>query len=104
MGPAQRERYEDDHGWLPPRIAETAALAQAVLMADRYQRASVRLLKALRDHRRLIGALIVAGEQVNIGEHQVNVAQDVAPRPPRVRAAPIRRVTAARVRAPQDSA
>jgi hypothetical protein len=76
MTPAQRERYQEIHGWLPPRVAETAALEQAATLADRAQRAFLRLMKAFRDNRRLVGALIVAGGQVNIadGPQQVNVA------------------------------
>ena len=98
MGPAQRERYQSDSGWLPPRIAETEALDQAVLTADRYQRSFLRLMKAYRDQRRLVGSLVVAGGQVNIGERQVNIGQGPAPRPARVRSGPVRRVAAARVR------
>lgn len=73
MSPAQRERYQALEGWLPPRLSDAAAIEQAVLMADRYQRAFLRLLKAYRDNRRMFGALIVAGGQVNIGQQQVNV-------------------------------
>jgi len=98
MGPAQRERSQQDHGWLPPRIAETEALDQAVLMADRYQRAFLRLMKAFRDNRRLFGSLVVAGGQVIIGERQVNIGQGPASRASRVRVRPVRRVASARVR------
>jgi hypothetical protein len=73
MSPRQRERYQDEEGWLPPRVAETEALNQAVIMADRYQRAFLRLMKAYRDNRRLFGALVVTGGQVNVAEQQVNV-------------------------------
>jgi hypothetical protein len=45
-----------------------------VAIADRYQRSFLRLLKAYRDTRRLVGTLVVAGGQVNIGEQQLNVA------------------------------
>jgi len=92
MSPAQRERHQRREGWLPPRVAEAEALDQAVLMADRYQRAFLRLMKAFRDNRRLFGSLVVAGGQINIGERQVNVAPVVAPRPAPVRARPVRRV------------
>jgi hypothetical protein len=98
MSPAQRERYEADNGWLPPRLGTAAAIEQAVLLADRYQRAFLRLLKAFRDNRRLFGALIVAGGQVNIGEQQVNVQQEQPQRSAAARSAPIRRTTRARVR------
>jgi hypothetical protein len=86
MTPAQRERYQENYGWLPPRVAETAALEQAATLSDRAQRAFLRLMKAFRDNRRLFGALIVAGGQVNIadGPQQVNVAarQLIANEPP----------------------
>jgi hypothetical protein len=75
MSPHQRERYQEYEGWLPPRQGDAEAIEQAVLIADRYQRAFLRLLKAFRDNRRLFDSLIVAGGQVNIGERQVNVAR-----------------------------
>ena len=75
MSPHQRERHQEMDGWMPPRLAESEALEQAVLMADRYQRAFLRLMKAFRDNRRLVGAVIVAGGQVNIAEHQINFDQ-----------------------------
>jgi hypothetical protein len=43
------------------------------MIADRYQRSFLRLMKAFRDNRRLFGTLVAAGGQVNIGEQQVNV-------------------------------
>ena len=103
LSPAQRERYQSDTGWLPPRIAETEALDQAVLMADRYQRAFIRLMKAYRDQRRLVGALVVAGGQVNIGEQQVNVEQTVPNRAIPSRAAPTRRAGPVRIRQREKS-
>ncbi len=102
MSPAQRERHQVTEDWMPPRLAESEALEQAVMMADRYQRAFLRLMKAFRDNRRLVGALIVAGGQVNIGEHQVNVRSDSPRRPARVRTMPVRRITAATTRARSD--
>jgi hypothetical protein len=98
MAPSQRERYENDYGWVPPRVSDAEAIEQAVLMADRYQRSFLRLMKAFRDNRRLFGALIVAGGQVNIGEQQVNVHQEQPQRSTGVRTAPIRRTTPVRVR------
>jgi hypothetical protein len=81
MGPRERERYQEDHGWLPPRLGQAAAEEQAALLSDRYQRAFLRLMKAYRDNRRLFGALIVAGGQVNIadGPQQVNVTASAQP-------------------------
>lgn len=76
MAPRQRERYQETEGWLPPRLSTAEAIDQAVLLADRYQRAFLRLLKAFRDTRRLIGQVIIAGGTLNISEgpQQVNVA------------------------------
>jgi hypothetical protein len=71
MSPERRERYEAEHGWLPPRVSTAAAIDQAVLIADRYQRSFLRLMKAFRDNRRLFASLVVAGGQVNIAEQQV---------------------------------
>jgi hypothetical protein len=100
LSPAQRERYQSDTGWLPPRIAETEALDQTVLTADRYQRSFLRLMKAYRDQRRLVGSLVVAGGQVNIGEQQVNVQGPAPTGPSPVRPAPTRPARASRVRKP----
>lgn len=82
MSPAQRERHQDDHGWLPPRQGTAEAIEQATILADRYLRAYLRLLKAYRDNRRLFGALIVTGGQVNVGEQQINVAAGEGVAPP----------------------
>jgi hypothetical protein len=82
----ERDRYERDHGWLPPRQTDAAAIEQAVMMADRHQRSFLRLLKAFRDTRRLVGTVVLAGGQLNIAEQQVNVAasdQTAKPRPAR---------------------
>jgi hypothetical protein len=46
------------------------------VLADRYQRSFLRLMKVFRDNRRLITSLVVAGGQVNIGERQVNIEQN----------------------------
>ncbi len=74
MSPAQRERYEAMEGWVPPRLSDAEAIELAVMIAERYQRSFLRLLTAFRETRRLVGTLVVAGGQVNIGEQQVNVA------------------------------
>jgi len=85
MSDRQRERYESDHGWLPPRVSTAEAIDQAVMIADRYQRSFLRLMKAYRDNRRLFNSLIVAGGQVNIAEQQivtpVTEASGRAPKP-----------------------
>ena len=74
MSPARRERYQAMEGWVPPRLSHAEAIEQAVMIAERYQRSFLRLLTAFRETRRLVGTLVVAGGQVNIGEQQVNVA------------------------------
>ncbi len=73
MSPARRERYQAMEGWVPPRLSDAEAIEQAVMIAERYQRMFLRLLTAFRETRRLVGTLVVAGGQVNIGEQQVNV-------------------------------
>ena len=75
MRPAERERYEQDYGWLPPRLSQAEAVQQAAVMADRFERAFLRLVRAFRDYRRMFASLIVAGGQVNIadGPQQVNI-------------------------------
>ncbi len=75
MSPAQRERYEAMEGWVPSRVSDAEAIEQAVMIAERYQRMFLRLLTAFRETRRLVGTLVVAGGQVNIGEQQLNVAR-----------------------------
>lgn len=76
MSPAQRERSQETEGWVPSRLSDAEALDQAALIADRYQRSFLRLLKAFRDTRRMIGAVIVGeGGTLNVteGPQQVNV-------------------------------
>lgn len=76
MSPAQRERSQETEGWVPSRLSDAEALDQAALIADHYQRSFLRLLKAFRDTRRMIGAVIVGeGGTLNVteGPQQVNV-------------------------------
>ena len=73
MSPARRERYQAMEGWVPPRLSDAEAIEQAVMIAERYQRSFLRLLTAFRETRRVVGTLVVAGGQVNIGEQQLNV-------------------------------
>jgi hypothetical protein len=75
MSAREKERYDYDHGWMPPRVGTAEAIDQAVTIADRYQRSFLRLMKAFRDNRRLFSTLVVTGGQVNVGEQQVNVAR-----------------------------
>ena len=98
MSPAQRARYQDMEGWVPPRLSDAAAIEQAVLIAERYQRAFLRLLTAFRETRRLIGAVIVGeGGTLNVteGPQQVNVNPAPAARHRKARPkTPARRHTA----------
>lgn len=100
------ERDERQRGeWLPPRVGDAEAVDRAALMADRFQRQFLRLLKAFRDQRRLLGTVVVAaGGQINLGQTQVNVGREAPRRPGRPRPRPIRRATAARVRGGDDEA
>ena len=67
-----RQREE----WQPPRLGDAEAVDRAALMADRFQRQFLRLMRAYRDQRRLLGAVVVAaGGQLNVAEQQVNVAE-----------------------------
>ncbi len=67
-----RQREE----WQPPRLGDAEAVDRAALMADRFQRQFLRLMRAYRDQRRLLGAVVVAaGGQLNVAEQQVNLAE-----------------------------
>jgi hypothetical protein len=67
---AVRERYELEHGYMPPRVSDIEAVDQAVLNADRYLRMFLRLGRTLRDMRRVLGTVIVQGGQLNLAERQ----------------------------------
>ena len=41
------------------------------MIADRYQRSLLRLLKAFRDMRRLVGTDVLNGEQLNVPDQQI---------------------------------
>jgi hypothetical protein len=79
MSPREKERYDFDHGWVPPRASTAEAIDQAVLIADRYQRMFLRLLKAFRDMRRLIGTVVLTGGQLNVSSQQIVNPQPTAP-------------------------
>ena len=74
MSPRERERHEEVEGWLPPRQSDAEAIEQAVMIADRFQRQFLRLLRAFRDMRRTIGAVIMTGGQLNVAEQQIVAA------------------------------
>ena len=58
-------------GWEPPRLRDVEAIDRAALMADRFQRQFLRLMKSYRDGRRLIASMTVLGGQVNVAEQQI---------------------------------
>jgi hypothetical protein len=70
MSLRERERYELEHGYMPPRVSDIEAVDQAVLNADRYLRMFLRLGRTLRDMRRVLGTVIVHGGQLNLAERQ----------------------------------
>jgi len=71
----ERDERERDR-WRPPMQDDADAIEQAAMMADRFQRSFLRLLKTYRDQRRLLGSVIVAaGGQINVAEQQINVGQ-----------------------------
>lgn len=89
-----RERGE----WQPPRMRDVEAIDRAAMLADRFHREFLRMLKAYRDQRRLFGAIVVAGGQLNIaadGGQQV-VATRTIRASPRNRPAPRPRARSAR--------
>jgi hypothetical protein len=62
--------------WQPPRVSDAEAVDRAALMSDRFERRFLRLLRAYRDQRRVLGSVVVAaGGQLNVAEQQVNVAE-----------------------------
>lgn len=89
--------------WQPPRMSDAEAVDRAALMADRFQRQFLRLMRAYRDQRRLLGQVVVAaGGQLNVGERQINIDRHGPQLIGRARSRPIRRAPQARVRKPLD--
>ena len=74
MSPRERARHEEVEGWLPPRQSDAEALEQAVMIADRYQRQFLRLLRTLQGMRRVLGTVVMTGGQLNVAERQVVAA------------------------------
>jgi hypothetical protein len=69
--------------WSPPLQREADAIEQAFQMADKWNRIFLRVLRQLRDLRRLCPPVIINnGGQVNVGQQQVNTAQAVSPAKP----------------------
>ena len=75
MSPSEQERHRMHYGYLPPRLSQAEAIQEAALMADRYDRAFLRLVRAFRDYRRMFASLIAEGGTVNVsdGPQQVNI-------------------------------
>jgi hypothetical protein len=76
MSPRDKERNRMNYGYLPPRLSQAEAIQEASLMADRYERAFLRLVREFRNARRMFAALIVSeGGTVNVaqGPQQVNI-------------------------------
>jgi hypothetical protein len=66
--------FERDY-WQPPRMEAGAAIEQAAVMVERFNRMFLRTLRALRDLRRYGPVVVHQAGQVNVGERQVNVAR-----------------------------
>ncbi len=61
--------------WQTPAVSEAAAIEQAAGMVDRFNKMSLRTLRALRELRRAGPQVIVQNAgQVNVGQQQVNMA------------------------------
>jgi hypothetical protein len=71
-GDKERAQYKE---WFPPRLSESEAIELSVTMATRFQNQFLRLVRALRDLRRMMPSLVIQNAgQVNVGQQQVNVA------------------------------
>ena len=73
------ERHGRDGEWRPPRLSEAEAVDRAALMADRFQRQFLRLMKAYRDQRWILGSVVVAAcGTLNVAERQLGVGEGAA--------------------------
>ncbi len=77
MSDRDKERNRLNYGYLPPRLTQAESIHQAALMADRYERAFLRLVRGFRNARRIFASLIAAeGGTINIadgGPQQINL-------------------------------
>jgi hypothetical protein len=72
-------RVKEEARWAPPRQSDADALEQSAAMMERFNRIFLRTQRALCDMRRLSKPVIVRnGAQVNVAQHQVNVAVGTA--------------------------
>ncbi len=62
--------------WMPPRMGEARWLDWCAGQAEAAHRRFLATLKALHELRRLPGVTIATAGQVNIGQHQVNLARN----------------------------
>lgn len=69
------QRQARDLGWIPPSQSVADAIDRAYKLADGYHRQFMRTLRQLRDMRRY-KLIIQNPSQVNIGNQQINVAQN----------------------------
>ncbi len=82
MSPRDKERNRMHYGYLPPRLSQDQAIQEAALMAERHERAFLRLVREFRNARRMFAALIVAeGGTVNVSEGPQQVNIDSSGRP-----------------------
>lgn len=72
-GLVSKSRSMGRGSWAAPRVTDAEAIEQAQQMADRFQKAHLRIIRALRDLRRHAPLVIRNAEQVNVAEKQVNV-------------------------------
>lgn len=76
---AQEEREREEQ-YYPPRMTTAQATDRALELAEKFEKAVARGIRALRDLRRFSGPMNISAGQVNIaaGHQQVNVRQDEA--------------------------
>lgn len=67
-------RAEMDGVYVTLRVSDKEELDQSAAMADRWQRAYLRTVRALRDLRRHAPVVIQSAGQVNIGGQQINLS------------------------------
>jgi len=72
----QREALKrfESNGWKSPYQSEADAIDQAQRLADGYNRQFLRVLRQLRDLRRYTPVVIQNAQQVNVGNHQMNLS------------------------------
>lgn len=62
--------------WFPPRLSESEAVQLSAMMVTRFQNQFMKLVRAIRDLRRLSPSLFIQNAgQVNVGQQQVNVTK-----------------------------